>query len=165
MEVDTAGGPPTKDGRGAGSEPVTISLPKNEEEVRDVWIDPPPTETGPDGCHRVPFAHQQVHEGFVKYKLERTSTLRQKVHLIEFDFLVGGRRLSMGEPLPAGDFYALISRGDSAPELRSLHVDSAHPLPTIPIPLVPPDEEYRTVDLGRVHDRLQSRSIRSTGRL
>jgi hypothetical protein len=44
------------------------------------------------------------------YLLKRNALLRQHVHLVELDLLRGGQRLPMGGPLPAGDYYALVSR-------------------------------------------------------
>ncbi len=141
---------PRRTGGALALEPVTISLPKMKKEVRDVWIEiRRPPKRAPIAVIEVLSPTNKSSESFVEYKLKRTSTLRQKVHLIEFDFLVGGRRLSMGEPLPAGDFYALISRGDRRPNCEVYTWTVRDPLPTIPIPLVPPDEDV-TVDLGAV---------------
>jgi hypothetical protein len=117
-------------------------------EVRDVWIEikrPP---------KRVPIAviedlspTNKSSDGFVEYKLKRTATIRQKVHLIEFDFLLGGRRLPMGKPLPAGDYFALISRSERRPDSEVYAWTVRDPLPAIPIPLVAPDHDV-VVELG-----------------
>src|SRR5947209_4040757 len=45
--------------------------------------------------------------GCGQYLAKRDALLLSTVHVIELDFLIGGRRLPMGGPLPPGDFYAL----------------------------------------------------------
>ena len=64
-------------------------------------------------------------------------------------FLLGGRRLSMGEPLPGGDYYALVSRAERRPDCEVYAWTVRDRLPTIPIPLSAPDEDVK-VDLGAV---------------
>jgi hypothetical protein len=131
-------------------EPVTIPLPKLRKEVRDVWIEiRRPPKRAPIAVIEVLSPTNKSSDGFVEYKLKRTSTIRQKVHLIEFDFLLGGRRLSMGEPLPGGDYYALVSRAERRPDCEVYAWTVRDRLPAIPIPLSAPDEDVK-VDLGAV---------------
>ena len=40
-----------------------------------------------------------------EYWAKRAALLRQAVHLVEIDLLLGGRRLEVVEPLPPGDFF------------------------------------------------------------
>ena len=131
-------------------EPVTIPLPKLRKEVRDVWIEiRRPPKRAPIAVIEVLSPTNKSSDGFVEYKLKRTSTIRQKVHLIGFDFLLGGRRLSMGEPLPGGDYYALVSRAERRPDCEVYAWTVRDRLPAIPIPLSAPDEDVK-VDLGAV---------------
>jgi Uma2 family endonuclease len=146
--------------RSAGAlalEPVTIPLPRVRKEVRDVWIEiRRPPKRAPIAIIEVLSPTNKSSDGFVEYKLKRTSTIRQKVHLVEFDFLLGGRRLSMGKPLPAGDYFALISRAERRPDSEVYAWTVRDRLPSIPIPLAPPDDDV-VVDLGAVFTTAYSR--------
>jgi Protein of unknown function (DUF4058) len=138
-------------------EPVTIPLPKLSKEVRDVWIEiRRPPKRAPIAVIEVLSPTNKSSDGFVEYKLKRTSTIRQRVHLVEFDFLLGGRRLSMGEPLPTGDYYALVSRAERRPDCEVYAWTVRDSLPAIPIPLVPPDEDV-VVDLRAVFNTAYTR--------
>jgi hypothetical protein len=129
-------------------EPVTIPLPSPITEVRDVWIE---IRRRPK---RIPVAviellspTNKTGDGFWEYKSKRRSLIRQRVHLVEFDFLLGGRRLPMGRPLPPGDYYALVSRAERRPDCEVYAWAIRDPLPTIPIPLLAPDPDV-VLDLG-----------------
>jgi hypothetical protein len=58
------------------------------------------------------------------------------------DLLIRGTRLQMKKPLPAGDYFAYVSRADRRffSDVYPWHV--RHPLPTIPIPLLEPEADY-----------------------
>jgi hypothetical protein len=139
--------------RSAGTltlEPVTIPLPKFKKEVRDIWIEiRRPPKRAPIAIIEVLSPTNKSSDGFVEYKLKRGSTIRQRVHLVEFDFLLGGRRLSMSRPLPTGDYYALISRAERRPDCEVYAWTVHDRLPAIPIPLSRPDPDA-LVDLEAV---------------
>ena len=88
-------------------------------------------------------------EGFDEYRAKRKTILLQKVHLVELDLLVGGKRLPLSKPLPSADYYALISRAEDRPNCEVYHWACRDPLPTIPIPLRAPDADI-PIDLGKV---------------
>jgi hypothetical protein len=88
-------------------------------------------------------------EGFEEYRGKRKAILQQKVHLVELDLLVGGRRLPLAEPLPAGDYYALVSRANNRPNCEVYAWSVRESLPTIPVPLRSPDADI-LLDLGKV---------------
>ena len=69
--------------------------------------------------------------------------------LVELDLLLKGRRLPLGEPLPAGDCYAFVARGDRRPDCQVYAWTLRQPLPAVPVPLLPPDRDV-AVDLGAV---------------
>lgn len=120
-------------------EPVSVGLPILDE-ARDAYIEvlqrpdrslisvvevlSPWNKKGPD--RRV-------------YLLKRNALLRQPVHLIELDLLIGGSRLPMSEPLPRGDYYAFVSRDGERThsEVYAWALDQS--LPAIRVPLKPPD--------------------------
>ena len=95
-------------------EPVTIDLPVEEiEEVRDLWIE---IRHRPDRdlvtAIEILSPTNKLGEGYWQYQTKRRSLIRQNVHLVELDLLVRGQRLPMGQDLPAGDFFAFVSRAD-----------------------------------------------------
>src|SRR5258707_4050872 len=75
--------------------------------------------------------------------------LKQNVHLVELDLLVGGRRLPMQEPLPPADYYYLVSRPERRPDCNVYPWKVKQPLPKLPVPLLSPDEDI-VVDLAAV---------------
>jgi hypothetical protein len=83
----------------------------------------------------------KVGEGFADFCAKRQAILRQKVHLVELDLLLGGQRLPLAEPLPEGDYYVLVSRSDQRPACEVYAWTLREPLPTMPIPLKSPDAD------------------------
>jgi hypothetical protein len=118
-------------------EPVTIPLPTVEMEVSDVWIEVR-RRTGrtPVTVIELLSPTNKTGDGIVEYKLKRRSLIRQKVHLVELDLLLGGRRLPMSLPLPAGDYYAFVSRAQRRPDSEVYAWTIQDRLPSIPIPLL-----------------------------
>ncbi|MBV9123164.1 MAG: DUF4058 family protein [Planctomycetes bacterium] len=83
------------------------------------------------------------------YLAKRDGLFYHPVHLVELDLLLGGRGLPLRDPLPPGDYYALISRADRRPLCEVYAWTMRQPLPTIPIPLKAPDPDL-PFDLGQV---------------
>jgi hypothetical protein len=81
--------------------------------------------------------------------LKRRSLLRQKIHLVELDLLLGGRRLPMDLPLPAGDYFAFVSRAQERPNSEVYAWSMRDRLPAIPIPLAHGAPDV-AIDLARV---------------
>ena len=131
-------------------EPVTIPLPRVTMEVRDVWIEilRLPKKV-PISVIELLSPTNKTGEGFAEYQLKRRKTLRRKVHLIEFDFLLGGPRLPMDRALPPGDYYAMVARAQRRPDCDVYAWTMRDRLPRIPIPLSKPDPEIM-LDLGSV---------------
>jgi hypothetical protein len=88
-------------------------------------------------------------EGFADFCAKRVAILRQKVHLVELDLLLGGRRLPLSKPLPPGDYYAMLSRSDKRPDCEVFAWTLRQALPVLPIPLRDPDADV-LIDLGAV---------------
>jgi hypothetical protein len=88
-------------------------------------------------------------DGFEEYRGKRRALLKQKVHLVELDLLVGGMRPPLSAPLPAGDYYFYISRVDKRPNCDVTSWRLRDPLPPMPIPLKAPDKDVH-VDLAVV---------------
>lgn len=123
-------------------------MPQGKVEVRNHWIEIRrlPKRT-PVTVIEILSPTTKTGEGFAKYLRKRRATIRQKVHLVEVDLLLGGDRLPMEEPLPPGDYYALVSRSEERPESNVYAWTIRDPLPSIPIPLKRPDPDV-SLDLG-----------------
>jgi hypothetical protein len=139
-----------KPGVTATIEPVRSALPRVKIEVHGVWIEilRLPKRT-PVSVIEVLSPTNKTGEGFFEYNQKRRATIRQKVHLVEFDFLLRGDRLPMERPLPPGDFYAVVSRSEERPESDVYAWTLRDPLPSIPIPLSRPDPDVM-LDLAPV---------------
>jgi hypothetical protein len=77
------------------------------------------------------------------YIEKRDALLAQYVHIVEIDLLVQGARLQMKTRLPAGDYYAFVSRAERRFKADVYAWTVRHPLPVIPIPLLEPDPDYK----------------------
>jgi hypothetical protein len=89
--------------------------------------------------------------GFDAY-IEKRSQLHwqdPKVHLVELDLLLKGHRLPMADPLPTGDFYAIVRRSEKRETADVFSWTVRDPLPVIPLPLRQPDADCLS-DLAEV---------------
>jgi hypothetical protein len=84
-----------------------------------------------------------------EYLAKRNALFSQNVHLVELDLLLQGNRPPLDEPLPAGDYFYFVSRSDHRPDCNVYSWTLADPLPTVPVPLHPPDADV-FCDLGAV---------------
>ena len=83
----------------------------------------------------------KVNPGYREYQSKRQAILSLKVHLVELDLLLKGRRMPFNERLPPGDYYYLVARGDQRPECEAFALSMRNALPTVPVPLRPPDAD------------------------
>jgi hypothetical protein len=80
-------------------------------------------------------------DGRVLYLAKRNALFVQSVSLVELDLLLGGQRLPLAKPYPAGDYFALIARAHHRPDCQVYGWPLEQSLPTIPIPLKSPDPD------------------------
>ncbi len=126
-------------------EPVTIPLLKGDlEEVRDRWIEIrslPQMEL----VTVIEFLSptNKAGAGRVEYLDKRDQYIDLPVNLVEIDLLVAGRRLPMQRPVPPGDYYAFVARAARRPDCDVYAWSVRQPLPSIPIPLKPPDQDLQ----------------------
>jgi hypothetical protein len=76
-----------------------------------------------------------IHQG------KRASLVRDGVHFVELDVLRGGKRTHLSKPLPPGDYYVNVFRGDRKPDVDVFTWKLRDKLPTVPIPLRAPDKD------------------------
>jgi hypothetical protein len=89
-------------------------------------------------------------QGSGQYLVKRNELLSGPVHIVELDFLVGGRRLPMRWPLPPGDAYAFVARGDHRPNCDVYAWSIRQSLTKIRVPLLAPDPDI-LLDLGALY--------------
>jgi len=122
-------------------EPATLTLP-NFDENPEGYID---IRTFPDRelvtSIEILSPSNKSASGHGEYWTKRAAMILQGVHLVEIDLLLGGRRLPVIEPLPPGDFYAFVSRGNRRPRCEVYAWSIRRALPKLPIPLKAPDPD------------------------
>jgi hypothetical protein len=141
---------------GATLEPVT--LPNYEvEEVRDHWVEIR-HRNGHDLVTVIELLSPTNKEDeWEVYRAKRRSLLRQPVHLVELDLLIGGKRLALPKPLPPGHYYAFVSRTEERPNSDVYSWTMRDPPPIIPIPLLQEDGDV-AADLGLVFQETDRRA-------
>ena len=127
-------------------------LPLEVREERQTWVDIYDVEhealvtsievlspSNKDACGREPF------------RGKRNNLLLAGVHLVDVDLLLGGERLPFRDPLPAGHFYAFVTRAERRPPADEVYAWGVRdPLPSITVPLRAPNRDV-TVDLGEAY--------------
>jgi hypothetical protein len=80
-------------------------------------------------------------EGQREYLTKRQRLLMSNVHLLEIDLLRLDERGPMRQPLPLAPYFIFLSRADERPITEVWPIPVTQPLPTVPIPLLPDDND------------------------
>lgn len=80
-------------------------------------------------------------EGRRDYLQKRRRILASTVHLIEIDLLRQGKRVPMRQRLPPAAYFVFLSRAGQRPKTEVWPIPLQASLPTIPVPLLPPDAD------------------------
>jgi hypothetical protein len=80
------------------------------------------------------------------YLEKRKQLLHQKIHVVELDLIRAGRRLPLDMPLPAGDYYAFVSRAERGRYDRLVRYNEPPPPPSF----AGDDADWVTRTAGRV---------------
>lgn len=91
------------------------------------------------------------------YIRKRNALLLGAANLVELDLLRGGQRMPMMTPWPDSPYRLLVSRELRAPHCKVWPAHFRKPLPTIPIPLSPPDKDLN-LDLQPLFATIYARS-------
>ena len=87
------------------------------------------------------------------YLQKRTEFFAAKVNLVELDLLRDGQRMPFGKPKPPpADYFAMVCRGERHPKASVWAWTVRDPLPELPIPLKPADDDLE-LDLRACFDR------------
>jgi hypothetical protein len=123
-------------------EPISIPFALSEVEVRDRWIEIlklPEMEVV--SVIEVLSPSNKAGTGRAEYLTKRAALIDRPVNFVEIDLLLGGRRMPMARPLPAGDFYAVVGRKSGTPNAQVYAWTIKDTLPAIPIPLREPEPD------------------------
>ena len=142
--------PSDSDSNVATLEPVTLPITIVSEEIRETFIE---IYYRPDeqlvAVLELLSPSNKSGAGRLRYLDKRQAVLREDVHLVELDFLLGGQRLPVDGTLPPGDYFATVSRFTNRPYCDIYSWKLGDALPAIPIPLLPADGDLRC-DLAAV---------------
>jgi hypothetical protein len=116
--------------------PVTAEVPILQIEIRDV------AERRLVTVIEILSPVNKQGKGFRKYISKRADLLTTQTHLLELDLLREGERIPLvGGELPAAPYYAFLSRFTNHPYTAVWPIQLRDPLPTLPVPLLPPDDD------------------------
>ena len=87
-------------------------------------------------------------KGREEYLEKRRTLLTSPVHLIEIDLLCSYPRMPFDDPLPPAHYLVMVCKAGERPNSSVWPVSVRQPLPTIPIPLLPPDPPV-PLDMGQ----------------
>jgi len=79
--------------------------------------------------------------GFKEYIKKRIALFKTRTHLLEIDLLRAGKRIPLLGDLPPASYYLYLSRFTRRPRTQVWPVQLRDCLPTIPVPLLPPDPD------------------------
>lgn len=87
-------------------------------------------------------------QGRREYLEKRRALLAASVHFIEIDLLRSYPRMPFDDVLPPAHYLVLVSKAGERPQSSVWPMSVRQPLPTIPIPLLPPDPSV-PLDIGQ----------------
>jgi hypothetical protein len=87
-------------------------------------------------------------KGREEYLEKRRTFLTSPVHVIEIDLLRSYPRMPFDDPLPAAHYIVMVCKAGERPRSSVWPISVRQLLPTIPIPLLPPDPPV-PLDLGQ----------------
>ncbi len=80
-------------------------------------------------------------KGWELYNDKRAELLDTRTHLVEIDLLRAGKRIYLIGEMPLAAYFVFLSRVQRRPRTSVFPIGLRQKLPTIPIPLLPPDAD------------------------
>jgi hypothetical protein len=84
-------------------------------------------------------------DGAREYLERRVELLRTQTHILEIDLIRRGNRIPLAGNLPSAPYYVYLSRSERRPYTAVWPVQLRDALPTLPVPLLPPDADVALV--------------------
>ena len=153
-------------------EPILLTRRMTWDEDTAVWLE---IQTGDGDLVTVVellSPANKTGDGYRKYVERREGFLSRSVNLVELDLLLRGRRLPFDSPLPAGDHFVFVTRGESPTVTSAYQWKLEDALPVVPVPLRAPDADIdldlsevfaTSYERGRYERRLKYQSPESSG--
>lgn len=138
----------------AVAEPLTVTT-LIEEEIKELYVEVVHLEDAAivtvievlSPSNKSPGAR-----GHDSYHTKRLQIMHSDANLVEIDLLRSGRRVPIVEEMPACEYMVHVSRADTRPQGTVWPIRLEQPLPSILVPLRPPDGDC-TLDLqGALND-------------
>ncbi len=95
--------------------------------------------------------------GWLQYTRKRQAYREGAANFVEIDLLRGGRRMPMEDDWPDSPYYVLVCRKPEAPHCTVWPAHFHRPLPTLTVPLAPPDADIHLL-LQPLIDAVYARS-------
>lgn len=80
-------------------------------------------------------------DGAREYMERRRELLQTRTHLLEIDLVRRGGRIPLEGHYPVVPYYVYLSRFTNRPKTAVWAIQLREPLPVVPVPLLPPDED------------------------
>jgi len=96
-------------------------------------------------------------KGWRLYYRKRLAYLSGHANLVEIDLLRQGRRMPMASAWPDSPYYLLVCRKNRASRCAVWPATFTEPLPSLPIPLAPPDADI-SLDIQPFVEAIYARS-------
>lgn len=80
-------------------------------------------------------------DGSREYMERRNDLMKTRTHLLEIDLIRRGGRIPLEGELPSAPYYVFLSRFTRRPVTEVWAISLREPLPIVPVPLLPPDED------------------------
>jgi hypothetical protein len=96
-------------------------------------------------------------KGWRQYYRKRLAYLSGYANLVEIDLLRRGRRMPMASAWPDSPYYLLVCRKKRASRCSVWPATFTEPLPSLPIPLAPPDADI-SLDIQPLVEAIYARS-------
>ena len=89
--------------------------------------------------------------------------IAEPIHLVELDFLLAAIACRWTGPCRRATYYAFVSRADRRPDCDVYAWSIRQPMPTIPLPLDPPDPDLPSRPVSPVCDGPRAGPLRADG--
>lgn len=134
-----------------GQAAYTVELPMPEEVV-ERYLEVRDAETGEAITVIELLSPSNKQEDRARYERKRLQILGSMTNLVEIDLLRAGRPLPMYGNIPTSHYRILISRAWERPRAQALLFNLKNPIPDVPIPLRPGEDEPVLALNGVLHD-------------
>jgi hypothetical protein len=123
-------------------ESMTVTLPIAQE-IKEGYLEIREVATGRvvTAIEVLSPSNKRAGAGRDAYENKRQRVLSSLTHLVEIDLLRAGKPMDMLNAPPKSDYRILVSRSHQRPQAQLYSFDVQHPIPLLPLPLAPNDDE------------------------